>query len=110
MIAMKALPKALLFAPRSAHRLWPLLALLAAGAVGPAQALRIKEVAAGQGVGSNQVTRSVLVGGGGCGQQPVDRLRAGGGAGRHGRSDHPDALHHAGPVELPATDGPEPAA
>src|SRR6218665_2143427 len=56
MIAMKALPKALPFAPRSAHRLWPLLALLAAGAVGPAQALRITEVAAVQGVRSNQVT------------------------------------------------------
>nr|WP_265306455.1 flagellar basal body P-ring protein FlgI [Verminephrobacter eiseniae] len=61
MIAMKALPKALLFAPRSAHRLWPLLALLAAGAVGPAQALRIKEVAAVQGVRSNQLTGYGLV-------------------------------------------------
>src|SRR6218665_2987336 len=63
MIAMKALPKALLFAPRSAHRLWPLLALLAAGAVGPAQGPRIKEVAAGQGGRRNQLTR-LRVGGG----------------------------------------------
>src|SRR6218665_257019 len=61
MIAMKALPKALPIAPRSAHRLWPLLALLAAGAVGPAQALRIKEVAAVQGVRSNQLTGYGLV-------------------------------------------------
>src|SRR6218665_2818786 len=61
MIAMKALPKALPFAPRSARRLWPLLALLAAGAVGPAQALRIKEGAAVQGVRSNQLTGYGLV-------------------------------------------------
>src|SRR6218665_2912818 len=107
MIAMKALPKALPFAPRSAHRLWPLLALLAAGAVGPAQALGIKEVGAGGGGGRHQVARWGGGGGGGA-EKPVGRLRAGGGAGRYGRSDHPDALHHAGPVELPATDGPEP--
>src|SRR6218665_129961 len=49
MIAMKALPKALLFAPRSAHRLWPLLALLAAGPPGPAPAPRIQEGAGGGG-------------------------------------------------------------
>src|SRR6218665_1978910 len=61
MIAMKALPKALLIAPRSAQRLGPLLALLAAGAVGPARALRIKEVAAVQGVRSNQLTGYGLV-------------------------------------------------
>src|SRR6218665_1403411 len=61
MIAMKALPKALPFAPRSAHRLWPLLALLAACAAGPAQAPRIKEVAAVLGVRSNQLTGDGLV-------------------------------------------------
>src|SRR6218665_3731676 len=61
MIAMKALPKALLFAPRSAHRLWRLLALLGAGAVGPAPAPRIKEVGGGQGGGRHQLAGYGLV-------------------------------------------------
>ena len=57
MEAMKALPSIPL--PRLARALWLLLAL--AAAVAPAHALRIKEVAAVQGVRSNQLTGYGLV-------------------------------------------------
>ena len=43
-------------------------------------------------------------------QQPAHRLWPGGGAGRHRRPDHADALHHAGHVQLPAANGHHPAA
>ena len=56
---MKALSPSLL--PRSARLLWLLLALAAAAAALPAHALRIKEVAAVQGVRSNQLTGYGLV-------------------------------------------------
>ncbi|MFC3937411.1 flagellar basal body P-ring protein FlgI [Acidovorax sp. SD340] len=59
MDAMKASFHSLL--PRTARVLWLLLALVAAGLATPAQALRIKEVAAVQGVRSNQLTGYGLV-------------------------------------------------
>ena len=59
MDAMKALPSFLL--PRFARALWLLLAVGAACVVSPAQAVRIKEVAAVQGVRSNQLTGYGLV-------------------------------------------------
>lgn len=59
MDAMKALSHSLLSRPVRA--LWLLLALVAAGVAAPAHALRIKEVAAVQGVRSNQLTGYGLV-------------------------------------------------
>lgn len=59
MDAMKALSHSLLSRPVRA--LWLLLALVAAGVAVPAHALRIKEVAAVQGVRSNQLTGYGLV-------------------------------------------------
>jgi len=59
MDAMKALSRPLL--PHGARALWLLLALVAAGLALPAHALRIKEVAAVQGVRSNQLTGYGLV-------------------------------------------------
>lgn len=56
---MKALSHSLL--PRTTHTLWLLMALVAACVTGPAHALRIKEVAAVQGVRSNQLTGYGLV-------------------------------------------------
>ncbi|KRD14749.1 flagellar biosynthesis protein FlgI [Acidovorax sp. Root267] len=56
---MKALSHSLLSRPVRA--LWLLLALVAAGVAAPAHALRIKEVAAVQGVRSNQLTGYGLV-------------------------------------------------
>lgn len=56
---MKALSQSLF--PRFARVLWLLLALAAAGVAVPAHALRIKEVAAVQGVRSNQLTGYGLV-------------------------------------------------
>ena len=65
---MKALSQSLL--PRSARLLWLLLALAAAGVAVPAHALRIKEVAAVQGVRSNQLTGyGLIVGLDGTGDQ-----------------------------------------
>ena len=61
MEAMKASPFLPLLMHRFARALWLLLALAAAGMAGPAQALRIKEVAAVQGVRSNQLTGYGLV-------------------------------------------------
>ncbi len=40
-----------------------------------------------------------------CAHQPVDRLWPDCGPGRHGRPNHPDALHHPGLEQLPATAG-----
>lgn len=59
MDAMKALSHSLL--SRRVRALWLLLALVAAGVAVPAHALRIKEVAAVQGVRSNQLTGYGLV-------------------------------------------------
>ncbi|RQO81099.1 flagellar basal body P-ring protein FlgI [Acidovorax sp. FJL06] len=59
MDAMKALSHSRL--PRPARALWLLLALVAVGLALPAQALRIKEVAAVQGVRTNQLTGYGLV-------------------------------------------------
>ncbi|WP_370633683.1 flagellar basal body P-ring protein FlgI [Acidovorax sp. sic0104] len=68
MDAMKALSHSLL--PRSARALWLLLAFVAAGVALPAHALRIKEVAAVQGVRSNQLTGyGLIVGLDGTGDQ-----------------------------------------
>ena len=60
MDAMKALPH-LPVTPRLARTLWLLLALAATGFSAPAHALRIKEVAAVQGVRSNQLSGYGLV-------------------------------------------------
>ena len=58
------------FLPRSARALWLLLACVAAGVALPAHALRIKEVAAVQGVRSNQLTGyGLIVGLDGTGDQ-----------------------------------------
>jgi flagellar P-ring protein precursor FlgI len=59
MDAMRALSHSLF--PRTARTLWWLLAVLAASLAVPAHALRIKEVAAVQGVRSNQLTGYGLV-------------------------------------------------
>ncbi len=59
MEAMKALPHSLLAHP--ARILWPLLAAAMLSAAWPAHALRVKEVAAVQGVRSNQLTGYGLV-------------------------------------------------
>ena len=58
--AMKALPQRPL-AQRLTRALWPLLLLAAVGAAAPAHALRIKEIAAIQGVRSNQLSGYGLV-------------------------------------------------
>nr|WP_204247573.1 flagellar basal body P-ring protein FlgI [Acidovorax carolinensis] len=60
MDAMKALPH-LPVSPRLARTLWLLLAVAATGFSAPAHALRIKEVAAVQGVRSNQLSGYGLV-------------------------------------------------
>jgi len=59
MEAMKASSHAPL--PRSLRMLWPLLAMVLLLGTGPAHALRVKEVAAVQGVRSNQLTGYGLV-------------------------------------------------
>lgn len=65
---MKALSQTL--SPRSVRALWLVLALVAAGVAVPAHALRIKEVAAVQGVRSNQLTGyGLIVGLDGTGDQ-----------------------------------------